>query len=94
MFMLRNACWKYNYYPGYASERFDMQQDADELMDLGESEAHMGIRAQCHAQMLKLVDPEAANKRAFADQAARIEELGGVEVLLSSNEFDFTPVAN
>lgn len=94
MFMLRNARWKYNYYPGYTPELFDMEQDRDELMDLGESEAHMGIRALCHTQMLKLVDPVAANKRAFADQAARIEELGGVEVLLSSNEYDFTPVAN
>lgn len=94
MFMLRNTRWKYNYYPGYAAELFDMREDPDEQIDLAESEAHAGIRAQCHTQMLTLVDPDAANERAFADQAARIEELGGIEAVLNSDEFDFTPVAS
>ncbi len=93
MFMLRNARWKYNYYPGYAPELYDMIDDADELIDLGESATHADIRAQCHAQMLTLVDPEVANRRAFADQAARIEELGGIDAVLNSGEFDFTPLA-
>ena len=92
MFMLRNARWKYNYYPGYAPELFDMREDPDELVDLGESAAHAEVRAHCHSQILTLVDPEAANKQAFADQAARIEDLGGVEAVLNSDEFDFTPV--
>ncbi|MDH3377359.1 MAG: sulfatase-like hydrolase/transferase [Gammaproteobacteria bacterium] len=94
MFMLRNARWKYNYYPGYTPELFDMLDDPDELIDLGESAAHADIRAQCHAQMQTLVDPEAANRLAFADQAERIAELGGVEAVLNSDEFDFTPVAS
>lgn len=92
MFMLRNARWKYNYYPGYAPALYDMHYDPDELTDLGESDIHTDIRTQCHAQMLTLVDPEAANKRAFADQAARIESLGGIQAVLNSGEFDFTPV--
>lgn len=94
MFMLRNANWKYNYYPGYAPELYDMQNDPDELIDLGESNAHADILARCHDQLLSLVDPEAANKLAFADQAAKIEELGGVEIVLNSDEFDFTPVGS
>lgn len=94
MFMLRDARWKYNYYPGYAPELFDMLTDPDELIDLGESAPHVDIRAQCYAQMQALVDPEAANELAFADQAERIEELGGVEAVLNSDEFDFTPVAS
>jgi hypothetical protein len=48
----------------------------------------------CHEQMLTLVDPEAANKLAFADQAVKIEELGGVEAVMNSGEFDFTPVGS
>ena len=44
--------------------------------------------------MLDLVDPEAENKRAFADQAETIEKLGGVEAIQNSGEFDFTPVGN
>ena len=92
MFMLRNKRWKYNYYPGYAPELFDMQDDPDELIDLAKSSAHDDILSECHRQMLTLVDPEAANKRAFADQAAKIEELGGVEAVMNAGEFDFTPV--
>ena len=94
MFMLRNKHWKYNYYPGYAPELFDMQEDPDELTDLAASEAHADILLDCYRQMLTLVDPEAANKLAFADQAAKIEELGGVEAVLNSGEFDFTPVSS
>ena len=94
MFMLRNKRWKYNYYPGYAPELFDMQGDPDELTDLAVSEAHAEILLDCHRQMLTLVDPEAANKLAFADQAAKIEELGGVEAIMNSGEFDFTPVSS
>jgi len=94
MFMLRNKRWKYNYYPGYAPELFDLQEDPDELMDLAASEAHAEILLDCHRQMLTLVDPEAANKLAFADQAVKIEELGGVEAVMNSGEFDFTPVSS
>jgi choline-sulfatase len=71
-----------------------MQNDPDELIDLGESNAHADIIARCHDQLLTLVDPEAANKLAFADQAAKIEELGGIEAVLNSDEFDFTPVGS
>jgi len=94
MFMLRNKRWKYNYYPGYTPELFDMQEDPDELIDLSESSAHTEILISCHEQMLTLVDPEAANKLAFADQADKIEELGGVEAVMKSDEFDFTPVGS
>ncbi len=94
MFMLRNANWKYNYYPGYVPELYDMHNDPDELIDLAESKAHTKSLTRCHEQMMTLVDPEAANKLAFADQAAKISELGGVEAVLNSDEFDFTPVGN
>ena len=33
-----------------------------------------------------------ANKRAFEDQAKRIEALGGIDKILASEEFDHTPV--
>ena len=57
MFMLRSLRWKYNVYPGYPPELFDMIEDPDELIDLGGSQAHVEIREQCHGQMLELVDP-------------------------------------
>ncbi len=93
MFMLRNARWKYNCYPGYAPELYDMHNDSGESIDLGESGEHKGVRELCDEQLRSLVDPEAANRQAFADQTALIAQLGGVEAVRNADEFDFTPVA-
>lgn len=94
MFMLRTDEWKYNYYPGYPPELYHIAEDKDELIDLAASIEHQQILAKCHQRMLELVDPEAENTRAFADQAETIEKLGGVEAILNSGEFDFTPVGS
>ena len=39
-----------------------------------------------------LVDPEAADRQAFADQERRIAELGGREAVLARGSFAFSPV--
>lgn len=94
MFMLRNDRWKYNYYPGYSPELFDMLEDPGELTDLADSPDHARTRQQCHDQLLSIADPELVNVQAFSDQKARIEELGGIERILADDEFDFTPVGS
>ena len=92
MFMLRTGRWKYNYYPGYAPELFDLYADPDELNDLAEDPSYADDLARCHRALTGIVDPDAANQTAFADQARRIAELGGVERIMASEEFDHTPV--
>ena len=98
LFMLRNARWKYNYYPGYQPELFDMETDPGELNNLVDSSKSSGefseILDLCHQQMQVLVDPEKENRQAFEDQAEMIEQLGGVQAILDSQEFDFTPVGS
>ena len=94
MFMLRTDEWKYNYYPGYSPELYHIANDKDELVDLAASLQHQKVVARCHQKMLELVDPEAENKRAFADQADTIKKLGGIDAILNSDEFDFTPVGS
>lgn len=94
MFMLRNDRWKYNCYPGYPPELFDMREDPGELVNLAEDPEHAQAKALCHRQLLSIVDPEQANAQAFSDQRARIEELGGIEAILAFQEFDFTPVGS
>ncbi|OUU55510.1 MAG: hypothetical protein CBC21_10140, partial [Proteobacteria bacterium TMED61] len=91
MFMLRTDKWKYNCYPGYPPELFDMANDPDELCDLSQDPAHAGDLKRCHDKMRALLDPSAANDLAFADQAQLIEQLGGVETIINSEEFDHTP---
>jgi choline-sulfatase len=39
-----------------------------------------------------VVDPDAANALAFADQAKRIAALGGREAILARGSFGFSPV--
>lgn len=92
MFMIRHGRWKYCYYPGYNAQLFDMDADPEEHRDLGTDPGHEQVRAACHKALLKIVDPDAANERAFADQAERINELGGVDAVMATEDFDFTPV--
>ena len=92
MFMLRTPRWKYNVYPGYAPELYDMEHDPAELVDLAPDPASADVLEECERRLRSLVDPERENRRAFDDQAALIERLGGAEAILRSDEFDFTPV--
>ncbi len=91
MFMLRRGRWKYIHYPGYAPQLFDLESDPLEKRDLGESESHAAVRQACEAALRTIVDPEAANDLAFADQAVLIRKLGGPEGILATENYDFTP---
>ncbi|MBT4626687.1 MAG: sulfatase-like hydrolase/transferase [Rhodospirillales bacterium] len=92
MFMVRVGRWKYCYYPGYDPQLFDMEDDRLETRDLGTDLAYAETRAQCHAALFQIVDADAANDQAFADQAMRIEELGGMDAIIAMDDYDFTPV--
>lgn len=91
-FMLRHGRWKYVVYPGFAPQLFDLEADPFEQNDLGNSSAHADIRADCQRRMAEVGNPDLINEQAFADQAKRIDELGGVEAILATEAFDFTPV--
>jgi choline-sulfatase len=91
--MIREGRWKYIAYPGFAPQLFDLQADPHEIADLGLSGDHREIRERLHARMCReFGDPEVINAAAFADQAARIEELGGVDGIYARDNYDHTPV--
>ena len=94
MFMLRTKDWKYNVYPGYEPELFDMKNDPDELNNVAGQEAYQEAEQICSVELSQIVDAERENTIAFADQAKVIEQLGGVDAILRSQEFDFTPVSS
>ena len=91
-FIVRCGRWKYICYPGFAPQLFDLEADPFEQNDLGNSRAYAEILADCHRRMAEIGDPNLLNDLAFADQAKRIEELGGVEAILATEPFDFTPL--
>ncbi len=92
MFMMRWKNWKYVAYPGYAPQLFDMENDSIEEHDLGGRPDMSETIAACDARLREIVDPDAANRQAFADQAARVAALGGREAVLGSNDLPYTPM--
>ncbi len=86
-FMIRNGRWKYLHHVGYAPQLFDLESDPLELDDLGEDPAHTEIRSDCEKLLRQVVDPDAANAQAFADQEAKIDAHGGVEAVISRGHF-------
>lgn len=71
-FMVRNERWKYIHYENFRPQLFDLVEDPDELVDLGESPAHDAVRAELHERLFAwmrarrlrttLSDDEVANR--------------------------------
>ncbi|MGB1253370.1 MAG: hypothetical protein ACPG8W_22345 [Candidatus Promineifilaceae bacterium] len=66
----------------------------DRVHNLGTDSKYAEIVATFEAQLRQLLDPELINTRAFANQRAKIQELGGEEVLQNMPSFGFTPLHN
>ena len=94
-FMVRWQQWKYVYYVGHQPQLFDLTNDPHELHDLtGQATQDVAIRkalAEGDRRLRAICDPEAVNQRCFADQAQRIEDLGGREACLNAFVFNHTP---
>lgn len=91
-FMLRLGDWKYVHYAGHPPQLFNLAEDPEETVDLGLDPAYEGPRRACEARLREILDPEAVNVRAFADQKRRIEALGGAAVLGAKRDFNHTPL--
>lgn len=90
-FMIRYRHWKYIYYVGYPCQLFDLQSDPDEQIDLGSDPDYEETRSICYRKLLEICDPDKVNEHAFADQAAKVAEHGGMEAILSKESIPFTP---
>jgi choline-sulfatase len=91
-FMIRHGSFKYVHYVGMPPQLFDLEADPLETVDLGQDAAFAGVVATCEARLRKVVNPEAVDARARADQAARIAALGGREAILAKGSFGHSPV--
>jgi choline-sulfatase len=90
-YMIRNGRYKYIHYAGMPPMLFDLQADPHERQDLGTDPAMRSTVAECEAQLRKVVDPEAADRQARADQRAYIERNGGKEAILKGGHFRYSP---
>jgi choline-sulfatase len=90
-YMIRNGRYKYVHYVGMVPMLFDLQTDPHERRDLGTDPRLKATVAECEAKLRAVVDPEAADRQARADQKAYIERNGGREAILKGGHFRFSP---
>jgi choline-sulfatase len=95
-FMIRRDEWKYIHYAGADAQLFNLHDDPFEENDLGRDPEHRGVRSNCEAALREILDPDAVNRQAFADQARRVESLGGRDAVLrmTGQQFGFTPLTS
>ena len=88
-FMLRRGGWKLVHHEGFAPQLFDLSGDPDERCDLAADGAAADVLGAMQAGLRAMVDPAAANAQAFADQRARLDELGGADAVRAMHGYDF-----
>ena len=91
-FMLRNRRYKYMHFVGQEPLLFDLEEDPRETRDLAHLPLYHPLRFQFEQTLRALLDPEAVNQRALADQARRVEAAGGREAIIARGAFDNSPV--
>jgi choline-sulfatase len=90
-FMIRRGRFKYIYYCGYAPMLFDLDDDPEERRDLADVPEYQQELAACDAQLRAMLDPEAIDRLARADQRAMIERLGGKDAIMKRGAVRHSP---
>jgi choline-sulfatase len=90
-YMVRHGHYKYIHYVGLPPMLFDLERDPCERNDLGRDPAYEALVRECERQLRAVVDPEAADAAARADQRAYIDKHGGVEAILKRGTFRYSP---
>jgi choline-sulfatase len=70
---------------------FYLAADPYERKDLGRDPQYRSVIAECERALRKVVDPEAADRLAKADQKAMIEKFGGEDAILKRGTFRYSP---
>ncbi len=83
-FMIREERWKYLLWEGFRPQLFDLEGDPGELLDLGESPEHAGVRADMHERLFEWLRARpirvTASEAAIARRTGRSKELTGVVI--------------
>ncbi|HRW09944.1 MAG TPA: sulfatase-like hydrolase/transferase [Caldilineaceae bacterium] len=90
-YMVRDQRYKYVHYTHEPAQLFDLATDPNETTDLAAVAEHQALRAQMEEKLRTILDPEATDARAKADQRARVETLGGEAAVRAKGAFDNSP---
>jgi choline-sulfatase len=92
MTMIRLGQWKFVHYVGQRPQLFDLQADPLETRDLGTDPALASVRQRCETVLRSIIDPEQADRNAFADQRVTIERNGGAAACLAQGDMHYSPI--
>ena len=81
MYMLRDSTHKYVHHVGDPPQLFDLSADPDETRDLATDPQSGPLLERFERRLQTIVDPEATDHAAKADQARRIRAAGGLDVI-------------
>jgi choline-sulfatase len=82
-YMLRQGGFKYISYVGYEAELFDLANDPEETRNLTADPAYASVRADLDARLRAMLDTDATDARAKADQKALVERHGGPDAVMA-----------
>ncbi len=92
-YMVVKGDWKYVYYSGgYPPQLFNLASDPRELNDLADNPPMTTHLKSMHKNLLQVLEPEHVAEQCAADQATKINSLGGREAIMSLQGFNHTPV--
>jgi choline-sulfatase len=90
-FMLRRGRWKYHEYIGFPSELFDLASDPHETNNKAADPSCAEIVGTLRCELRRIVDPDAADSQAKADQRLLVERFGGRETAFRLGTKGATP---
>ena len=80
-YFLRQGRYKYHHYVGFEPELYDLEADPEEMVNLAADPVYADLAAGFEARLREILDPEATDSRAKADQKALVDRHGGPEAV-------------
>jgi choline-sulfatase len=91
-YMIRNERYKYVHFVDHAPMLFDLSADPDERRDLGCDPTQAAVVRDRERELRSILDPEAVDRAAKADQRRRLDAAGGPEIVRSAGvKIPYTP---
>ena len=90
-YMIRQGRYKYIHYVGYPPELYDLESDPEELANLALQTRFAGLIHEFESILRTMLDPEAIDRAAKADQERLIDFYGGREAVVAKGGKSATP---
>jgi choline-sulfatase len=91
-YMIRTPQYKYIHYIDHPPQLFDLLEDPHELTDLAPDPTYAGTLRDHERELRSILDPEAVDRRAKADQQQRLAAAGGAAAVLAGGvKIPYTP---